>query len=455
MLLLLRPCHRIVSNASHLGYFFAIRHASARNGPGRPSHIIRTLSPERLLPSDLVDFSDFNVASVKLFKDDQESAIINYTQPHGCRHINFPPATKGFLYFHRPEPHTPFLTSSVRFRICESPGTFSTGNDLFLPNGKPWEKSMWWMIQTGWADLLVESGAISQKELELWRPFAAPYSTVIRTLLPEELLPSDLVDLSGLEQPYMKLFTDNQESAIINYTQPHGSRPIHFPPATKGFLYFHRPEPHTPLLACSVRFRICESPETFSAGNDLLCPDGSPWRKSMWWLARNGWADLLAEREIISKTQLDKCRPLISTCNLSKSRRLVHAFYQPFPVVVTQSTTFLIGFYVLGEGSMVPLTIRGLGSFRQYLKRKVGHGIKGRIVLNLQIEQGGVLRLSQTVSSPYGEFLKEGMIPPCLYVAKQCSAQVSHLFDSQKIDPIRYALDILQEHEKRSSSSAF
>ncbi|EEB90849.1 hypothetical protein MPER_10892 [Moniliophthora perniciosa FA553] len=96
----------------------------------------------------------------------------------------------------------------------------------------------------------------------------------------------------------------------------------------------------------------------------------------MRWMADHRWADLLAERNVISETHLERCRPFISAYDPRKCRSLVHAFHQTFLVTITKSTISYIHFYVFGEESMVPLTIRGLSAFRKYFKEKVGHGIK-------------------------------------------------------------------------------
>lgn len=94
---------------------------------------------------------------------------VNQDGPPPCH--KFPEATRGFLYFHRPEQAHP-ITSSIRFRLVEEPdpAAFSTGSDLLLPWQMPWTIKLTAIIAGNYKafyNILIQDELISQQDLEI------------------------------------------------------------------------------------------------------------------------------------------------------------------------------------------------------------------------------------------------------------------------------------------------
>ncbi|KAF9481053.1 hypothetical protein BDN70DRAFT_931174 [Pholiota conissans] len=98
-----------------------------------------------------------------------------------------------------------------------------------------------------------------------------------RTLSPELIIAGkeELCDLSYKFRP--TLYASDQKSPIVSYGYSDSEQKVfRFPPNTKGYFYFHR-SPDLPELLWGVRFRICDGPEDFERGHDLLSRSGTPW----------------------------------------------------------------------------------------------------------------------------------------------------------------------------------
>jgi hypothetical protein len=122
--------------------------------------------------------------------------------------------------------------------------------------------------------------------LLLAQSFAQPRRAWISTLVPERLLPTDLLDLSGLKGAPCRIDGPEITSSILVYTSPYdaqkGSRRVPFPPDTRGILYCHVPDPTHPV-ATEVRFRLAQGgvddPQAASMlRRDLLLAPETPWR---------------------------------------------------------------------------------------------------------------------------------------------------------------------------------
>ncbi|KAG6835799.1 hypothetical protein H0H93_014589 [Arthromyces matolae] len=94
----------------------------------------------------------------------------------------------------------------------------------------------------------------------------------VHTLDPRRLQPSDFIIASNRHVKRVRKRSD--QTVLLN---PRFGDV--FPPNTQGFLYIYR-NPLLPPLATQIRFRLSASNRTeeFAQGNDLLTPNGTPWR---------------------------------------------------------------------------------------------------------------------------------------------------------------------------------
>ncbi|TFK52128.1 hypothetical protein OE88DRAFT_1657180 [Heliocybe sulcata] len=109
-----------------------------------PPLLWRTLNPTQLDGEDFVDISAKVSISVRLPLAPEESKLdLHYYCPPGRNYAAFPPASQGFFYWHL-EPDAPPISGQVRFRTTRSsdPATFPSGRDLPLPDGRPWNISL-------------------------------------------------------------------------------------------------------------------------------------------------------------------------------------------------------------------------------------------------------------------------------------------------------------------------
>ncbi|KAF9530679.1 hypothetical protein CPB83DRAFT_153326 [Crepidotus variabilis] len=108
------------------------------------------------------------------------------------------------------------------------------------------------------------------------------YGKLIRTLDPSKMVKANqaLMDLSGLKQPVVHVarYPDSILKPPLYFVKDKISKPIPFPPDTRGVFYFHH-NPAYPILSGGIRFRICETQAKFTLGRDLQLPGGLglPW----------------------------------------------------------------------------------------------------------------------------------------------------------------------------------
>ena len=125
----------------------------------------------------------------------------------------------------------------------------------------------------------------------------------------------------------------SRSSSVLGFMQT-GTMRHHFPPGTKGFLYFI-PAPHPSVqLASEVRFRITgdQNPSSFTGGSDLLYPDSTPWRIPLIALARHSrysvLKHLLLQDGLVTTLSLNLCTGLGKS--ILPSSRVIHSLGQMF-----------------------------------------------------------------------------------------------------------------------------
>ncbi|KAJ7135707.1 hypothetical protein C8R44DRAFT_729270 [Mycena epipterygia] len=109
-----------------------------------------------------------------------------------------------------------------------------------------------------------------------------PRPGIISTLNPKLLQAADVLDISQI-----KTFSTQFLGPIprpmgylqFSYARSETGRTIPFPAHSRGFLYYHSVPLERPLEG-SLRFRVTpdNTPSSFSRGQDLLCPWGTPWQ---------------------------------------------------------------------------------------------------------------------------------------------------------------------------------
>ncbi|KAJ7620965.1 hypothetical protein FB45DRAFT_753976 [Roridomyces roridus] len=172
-----------------------------------------------------------------------------------------------------------------------------------------------------------------------------PKSPILHRLDPTRLRSSDHLDISSLTQSRLFVlreilrdddYEDRYTPVVFRYFKEKGVQ-HNFPPRTAGFFYYHRP-PSLPFTAGAIRFRVAAvNPTTFSQGNDLLGPDGSPWEVSLPRLARSRplIRQMLLRERLVTLAQLKQCGTLMPHANSRPPRVLLQHFDQPFPVSFT------------------------------------------------------------------------------------------------------------------------
>ncbi|TFK52129.1 hypothetical protein OE88DRAFT_1807102 [Heliocybe sulcata] len=111
-----------------------------------------TLNQTRLHVEDFVDLSGRFSTTVRFPVAPEAPGIeIYYSGSGGSEPVPFPPDSHGFFYWHL-EPDAPPLSGQVRFRTTTSsePSTFPSGRDLHLPDGRPWNISLFDIVRRSW-----------------------------------------------------------------------------------------------------------------------------------------------------------------------------------------------------------------------------------------------------------------------------------------------------------------
>ncbi|KAF8968779.1 hypothetical protein BDZ97DRAFT_328499 [Flammula alnicola] len=101
----------------------------------------------------------------------------------------------------------------------------------------------------------------------------------ILTLSPERMtsVGQQVLDLSDFSSPVRYVGPKNDPVQFIYRTSPMKPwSPIHFPPKTRGTMYYRR-DPRLSPLSGELRFRICDSIAQFHEGKDLQLDVGEPW----------------------------------------------------------------------------------------------------------------------------------------------------------------------------------
>ncbi|KAJ7100464.1 hypothetical protein C8R44DRAFT_946921, partial [Mycena epipterygia] len=163
------------------------------------------------------------------------------------------------------------------------------------------------------------------------RPF--PKRPRIHTLNSERLQPSDHMDISF--RPRLRIFVSvpPAETPVIMQYCKHKGVSIVYPPRTAGFFYYHRPK-ELPFIAGAIRFRVAAvNPAAFSAGRDLVRPDGAPWEISLPTILKR--QPILRQRllrdNLVTEAELDECAILFPS-NHFRAPSIIHRFDQLFPV---------------------------------------------------------------------------------------------------------------------------
>ncbi len=176
-------------------------------------------------------------------------------------------------------------------------------------------------------------------------------SRILSTLCSKRLEPSDCIDISGKLRPTLRLSCG---STYIGYPRINASVADHFPPNTRGFLYYHTP-PKAPPLVGEVRFRCASNLDDFHNGKDLLLKDKfTPWSIPPYALSNHAsyakWRDQLILDNLVTQATLDKWITTKNEANdtltyhsrLGPDRPVLYYITQPF-VFRFNSCTF--GFY--------------------------------------------------------------------------------------------------------------
>ncbi|KAF8347399.1 hypothetical protein F5887DRAFT_1072391 [Amanita rubescens] len=157
-------------------------------------------------------------------------------------------------------------------------------------------------------------------------------SRVVSTLCPKRLRPSDLIDISGLVWPAIKLPSRSTPLRGLKHNNQ-----VPFPPNTRGFLYYHTP-PKAPPFVGEIRFRCANSLEDFPNGKDLLSSDKfNPWSIPLSVLANQAsylyFRGQLMLDDLVSQTTLDTWvtkRALHKSYGIGSRRPILYYFRQPF-----------------------------------------------------------------------------------------------------------------------------
>ncbi|KAF9063887.1 hypothetical protein BDP27DRAFT_1334419 [Rhodocollybia butyracea] len=160
------------------------------------SHDISTLDPARLIPSDFIDLKQqFHFAvryrniSVMFATYKRIVSTIAKGTKYGCP-LNFPAGTHGYFYLHHPPTDAHPCAATLRFRICDKhlppQKAFSSGKDLLLPKGAPWEMDLLHLFTsayvTNFREALLLDNMISEEALSQLNGLVAAHR--IRDRLP-------------------------------------------------------------------------------------------------------------------------------------------------------------------------------------------------------------------------------------------------------------------------------
>ncbi|KAF7353936.1 hypothetical protein MVEN_01079900 [Mycena venus] len=160
--------------------------------------------------------------------------------------------------------------------------------------------------------------------------------TAVSTLDPTRLETSDYVDISSLRRYLLRIKSPDRNappSLAFPYFPYHKRKRVDmsFPPRTAGYFYFHHSK-DLPVTTGAVRFRIA-SPAKFSAGDDLLRPDGTPWEVTLASIAKSRPAlrELLLRDGLVTEAELSECTALLPS-RRARPQAFLYRFDQPFSI---------------------------------------------------------------------------------------------------------------------------
>ncbi|KAJ7769925.1 hypothetical protein B0H16DRAFT_1686028 [Mycena metata] len=167
----------------------------------------------------------------------------------------------------------------------------------------------------------------------------------ISSLNPLELRSKDYIDASGLE-PLNIVFHHTRGSDQLWYnlsriSNSESRESLPFPPASKGFLYYHN-DLHSPFES-GLRLRLTSGngspPSLFASGQDLVAPDGAPWHISLPALASHSdnqshlaILEQLLRENVVTQEQIAQHQTLFGKRWKQWAPRIITRLTQEFPV---------------------------------------------------------------------------------------------------------------------------
>ena len=132
-----------------------------------PPRVISTLCSNYLRTLDRIDVSGIKYPTLTLPLGAQS---LTYARDYYNR-LQFPPNTRGFLYYYTP-PKAPPLVGEVRFRLANHIDNFHDGKDLLSVEKIPWSISLFALANhsthSSLREQLLADGLVSQTTLDKW-----------------------------------------------------------------------------------------------------------------------------------------------------------------------------------------------------------------------------------------------------------------------------------------------
>ncbi|TFY69380.1 hypothetical protein EVG20_g3173 [Dentipellis fragilis] len=157
------------------------------------------------------------------------------------------------------------------------------------------------------------------------------------TLDPTRLTPSDFCIISAKNRA--RPFREYRGVAPFQFYYSRLDGKPKFPPGTQGFFYYASPSRGSgPDEHGEVRFRVTPGDDVmdFAAGQDLLYPDGLPWKVTLGRIALhktyNDVSVMLLRDNLVTEEMLAAIRDGTFKYQRSPNRRLVSRIGQPFSV---------------------------------------------------------------------------------------------------------------------------
>lgn len=227
-------------------------------------------------------------------------------------------------------------------------------------------------------DYLVQTGILTRDQITSWRgskEFQAPRprvrSSILSTLIPEKLLPTDFVDASSKFEQSVRFGDVMPHDGFfrVHFRSSQRQR-LQFPAHARGFFYLYKPS-NMPVIASSIRFRCTQSsdPASFDQGEDLRGLYDLPWHISMVSILSH-YSHLqkyVLRAGIMTELQIAKYRQIITSKSLKSP---LCRLDQPFVINLTRyiSTVDAIVGYTFGQVKVfLPKRFPYAGSLLHYL----------------------------------------------------------------------------------------